>query len=132
LCWVSLDTLQLTVYLPEDSYGQVKLGQAAQMTVDSYPGVNFTGFGVHRRSGRVTAQCATVEGRTTVYAIKLTPNPEGKLKPGMPADVKFDESGPLPVKEARRSRAGAIQDVSRRGKACERSSGPSWVLYCWH
>jgi len=34
----------------------------------------------------------TVEGRrTTVYAIQLdVPNPEGKLKPGMPADVSFE------------------------------------------
>jgi hypothetical protein len=34
----------------------------------------------------------TVEGRrTTVYAIKLdAPNPDSKLKPGMPADVSFE------------------------------------------
>jgi HlyD family secretion protein len=34
----------------------------------------------------------TTEGRrTTVYAIKLdVPNPDGKLKPGMPADVSFE------------------------------------------
>jgi len=36
----------------------------------------------------------TVEGRrATVYAVKLdVPNPESKLKPGMPADVTFAEN----------------------------------------
>jgi hypothetical protein len=36
----------------------------------------------------------TTEGRrTTVYAVKLdVPNPDGRLKPGMPTDVSFDES----------------------------------------
>ena len=35
----------------------------------------------------------TAEGRkTTVFAIKLTlANPDGRLKPGMPADVTFDD-----------------------------------------
>ena len=35
----------------------------------------------------------TVEGRSaTVYAIKLTVvDPQGRLKPGMPADVSFNE-----------------------------------------
>ncbi len=97
-----LDTLQLTVYLPEDSYGQVKLGQAAQVTVDSYPGLNFTASVVHiaDQAEFTPRNVQTAEGRrTTVYAIKLdVPNPEGKLKPGMPADVRFDESGDLPVK----------------------------------
>jgi HlyD family secretion protein len=97
-----LDTLQLTVYLPEDSYGQVKLGQVAQVTVDSYPGVNFTASVVHiaDQAEFTPRNVQTAEGRrTTVYAIKLdVPNPEGQLKPGMPADVRFDESGDLPVK----------------------------------
>ncbi len=94
-----LDTLQLTVYLPEDSYGQVKLGQAAQVTVDSYPGVTFTASVVQiaDQAEFTPRNVQTVEGRrTTVYAIKLdVPNPDGKLKPGMPADVTFDGSGNL-------------------------------------
>jgi len=96
-----LDTLQLTVYLPEDSYGQVKLGQAAHVTVDSYPGVTFTASAVRiaDQAEFTPRNVQTVEGRrTTVYAIKLdVPNPDGKLKPGMPADVTFDGSGNLTV-----------------------------------
>jgi HlyD family secretion protein len=91
-----LDTLQLTVYLPEDSYGQVKLGQAARVTVDSYAGVTFPASVVQiaDQAEFTPRNVQTVEGRrTTVYAIKLdVPNPDGKLKPGMPADVTFNES----------------------------------------
>jgi multidrug resistance efflux pump len=90
-----LDPVQLTVYLPEDSYGQVKLGQIAHVTVDSYPNVGFQASVVHiaDQAEFTPRNVQTVEGRrSTVYAIKLdVPNPEGKLKPGMPADVTFNE-----------------------------------------
>ncbi len=89
-----LNMLQITVYLPEDTYGRVKLGQTAKVTVDSYPGVTFTATVVHiaDQAEFTPRNVQTVEGRrTTVYAIKLSvPNPDGKLKPGMPADVTFD------------------------------------------
>jgi len=89
-----LDTLQLTVYLPEDSYGRVKLGQIAHVMVDSYPATVFTATVVHiaDQAEFTPRNVQTVEGRRTmVYAVKLNvPNPEGKLKPGMPADVRFD------------------------------------------
>ncbi len=89
-----LNTLQITVYLPEDTYGRVKLGQTAKMTVDSYPGVTFGATVVHvaDRAEFTPRNVQTVESRrTTVYAIKLeVPNPEGQLKPGMPADVSFE------------------------------------------
>jgi HlyD family secretion protein len=91
-----LDTLQVTVYLPEDMYGQIKLGQAAQVSVDSYPGVTFPASVVHiaDQAEFTPRNVQTVEGRrTTVYAIKLdVPNPDGKLKPGIPSDVVFAEN----------------------------------------
>jgi HlyD family secretion protein len=89
-----LDPLELTVYLPEDSYGQIELGQAGQVTVDSYPGVTFTASVVRiaDQAEFTPRNVQTVEGRrTTVYAIRLNvPNPDGRLKPGMPADVTFN------------------------------------------
>jgi HlyD family secretion protein len=88
-----LNTLQITVYVPEDTYGRVKLSQTAKVTVDSYAGVAFTGTVAHiaDQAEFTPRNVQTVEGRrTTVYAIKLdVPNPDGKLKPGMPADVSF-------------------------------------------
>jgi len=90
-----LETLQLTVYLPEDSYGRVKLGQATRVTVDSYPGVTFpaTVVTIADQAEFTPRNVQTTEGRrTTVYAVKLdVSNPDGRLKPGMPADVSFDQ-----------------------------------------
>ena len=37
-----LNDLTITVYIPEDSYGKIKLGQTATVTVDSFPGETFT------------------------------------------------------------------------------------------
>jgi len=88
--------------LPEDSYGSVKLSQAARVNVDSYPGVSFPAVVVQiaDQAEFTPRNVQTAEGRrTTVYAIKLdVPNPDGKLKPGMPADVTFDESGNVAAK----------------------------------
>jgi HlyD family secretion protein len=90
-----LETLQLTVYLPEDSYGRVKLGQATGVTVDSYPGVTFpaTVVTIADQAEFTPRNVQTTEGRrTTVYAVKLdVSNPDGRLKPGMPADVSFEQ-----------------------------------------
>lgn len=85
--------LTITVYLPEDQYGTVKVGQAAQVTVDSFPGRVFTGM-VQRIAdkGEYTPRnVQTPAGRrTVVFAVKVAvENPDGALKPGMPADVAF-------------------------------------------
>jgi multidrug resistance efflux pump len=89
-----LAILQITIYLPESTYGRVKLGQTARVTVDSYPGVAFAATVVHiaDQAEFTPRNVQTVEGRrTTVYAIKLdVANPDGKLKPGMPADMTFE------------------------------------------
>jgi HlyD family secretion protein len=89
-----LRTLQLTVYLPEDNYGHVKLGQGAHVRMESYPGVVFTGTVTHvaDQAGFALRNVQTVEGRRAkVYAIELeVANPDGKLKPGMPADATFE------------------------------------------
>jgi HlyD family secretion protein len=88
-----LGRLSLTVYLPEDRYGLVHLGDTARVTVDSYPGETFTGT-VQRIADQAEFTPRNVQTpagrRTTVFAVKLAiENPEGKLKPGMPADVVF-------------------------------------------
>jgi HlyD family secretion protein len=88
-----LGRLSLTVYLPEDRYGSVRLGDRARVTVDSYPGETFTGS-VQRVADKAEFTPRNVQTpagrRTTVFAVKLAlENPEGKLKPGMPADVVF-------------------------------------------
>jgi HlyD family secretion protein len=89
-----LDPLQITVYVPESRYGMIKLGQEAQVSVDSFPGQTFTGMVsyIANQAEFTPRNVQTVSGReTTVYAVKLTiANPDQKLKPGMPADVMFE------------------------------------------
>ncbi len=88
-----LSDLTITVYVPEDLYGQLDLGQAAEVRVDSFAELTFKGTVVHiSDKGEFTPRnVQTTEGRkATVYAIKLrVEDPDGKLKPGMPADVTF-------------------------------------------
>jgi HlyD family secretion protein len=86
-----LNTVNLTVYLPENRYGQVQLGQKVSISVDSFPGRTFTGqvqF-ISDEAEYTPRNVQTVDGRkATVYAVKISvPNDQLDLKPGMPADV---------------------------------------------
>lgn len=89
----NLDEMTITVYVPEDQYGNIKLGQAADVTVDSFPGETFDAVVIHisDQAEFTPRNVQTVEGRSsTVYAIRLKmTDTEGKLKIGMPADVVF-------------------------------------------
>lgn len=88
-----LADLTLTVYIPEDRYGEIALGQKARVSVDSFPGEIFEGTAAHiaDQAEYTPRNVQTAEGRrTTVFAVELAiQNPEGRLKPGMPADVVF-------------------------------------------
>lgn len=90
-----LSNLTITVYVPEDRFGQLKIGQTATVTVDSFPDLTFTAtvIQISDKAEFTPRNVQTVEGRSsTVYAIKLSVvDPDGKLKIGMPADVVFSE-----------------------------------------
>ena len=88
-----LDALTVTVYISEDSYGEVRLGDGATLSVDSFPDETFTAT-VTRIADQAEYTPRNVqtkeERQTTVYAVELTvENLDGKLKPGMPVDVSF-------------------------------------------
>jgi len=90
-----LSDLTITVYVPEDRYGRIRAGQTAVIRVDSFPDETFTGT-VRRIADQAEftpRNVQTAAGRaSTVFAIELTvQDSEGKLKPGMPADVDFGE-----------------------------------------
>ncbi len=93
LTMADLTDLTITVYVPEDRYGKISLGQTAEVRVDSFPGQTFTATVVHiaDQAEFTPRNVQTVEGRSsTFYAIKLkVNNSDGKLKIGMPADVVF-------------------------------------------
>lgn len=91
--FVNLSNLNVKVYLPERDIGKVKLGSAARVYVDAFPKrffeatvsevaqqAEFTPRDIHMKDERVKL----------VFAVKLAvKNPEGFLKPGMPADARI-------------------------------------------
>ncbi len=89
-----LDKLTVTVYIPEDRYGEVNLGDSATLSVDSFPDETFTAtvIRIADQAEYTPRNVQTKEERqTTVYAVKLAvDNTNGKLKPGMPVDLIFE------------------------------------------
>jgi len=89
-----LDTVRLTIYVPENTYGKVQLGDTVRVTVDSYPDRAFAGEVVYIASTSefTPKDVQTAEERVhLVYAVRVrVPNPEHLLKPGMPADAEID------------------------------------------
>jgi len=88
-----LSGVTLTAYVAEDRVGQVQVGQEVRVTVDSYPGRVFRGrvSQIGDEPEYTPRNVATVEERiNTYYAVDIAlDNPDGALKPGMPADVTF-------------------------------------------
>lgn len=86
-----LSEVTLRVFVPETQIGLVKLGQRVQVTVDSYPAQVFEGrvSYISPRAEFTPKNVQTKEERVnTVFAVKVTlPNPDLRLKPGMPADA---------------------------------------------
>jgi len=88
-----LNKLMITVYLSEDRYGEVNVGDEVSFTTDSFSDETFTAI-VTRIADQAEYTPRNVqtkeERQTTVYAIELkVDNSAGKLKPGMPVDVMF-------------------------------------------
>jgi HlyD family secretion protein len=83
------------IYVPETRIGAVRLGQAAEITSDTYPTKIYLGEVVFISSqAEFTPKTVqTTEERVKlVYAVKvrITEDPTSDLKPGMPADVRLD------------------------------------------
>lgn len=90
-----LEHLTITVYVSEDRYGRIALGDLAAVAVDSFPGETFeaTVVRIADQAEFTPRNVQTAEGRkSTVYAVRLSiEGSGGKLKPGMPAEVTFGE-----------------------------------------
>lgn len=95
-----LSTLHLIVYVSEPDLGRVHVGQRADVQVDAFPGRVFEGevVRVAEEAEFTPKNVQTKEDRVNlVYAVEIRlPNPEGLLKPGMPADVTFRHTGGQP------------------------------------
>lgn len=87
----NLATVKLKVFVSERDLGRLRLAAPARLRVDAFPGRDFPA-----RVARIDAQAQFTprdvhmadERSRTVYGVTLeAPNPEGLLKPGMPADA---------------------------------------------
>jgi HlyD family secretion protein len=92
-----LQNVKLKVFISERDLGKVRLGEPARIRVDAFPDRDFPA-----RLARVDAQAQFTprdvhmadERSSTVFGVTLeAANPEGLLKPGMPADawILWDE-----------------------------------------
>jgi multidrug resistance efflux pump len=81
----------LRVYVPEPQIGRVKTGQRAAVSVDAFPGRAFPGVvtEIAERPEYTPKNVQTREERVKlVFGVKIeVENPDGELKPGMPADA---------------------------------------------
>ena len=100
-----IETVDLTVYLPQTQIGQVQIGQPAEVYVDAYPGERFEGtvtFIAHEAEFTPRNVQTQEERVNLVFAVKITlPNRDHRLKPGMPADAEIlpalqPQLGPTP------------------------------------
>jgi HlyD family secretion protein len=78
----NLDKMQVDVNLDESDIGQVKAGQQAQFTVDSYPGQTF-----EATVRQVRQQATNVQNVISYDTVLDVINPGGKLLPGMTANI---------------------------------------------
>lgn len=90
---VDLDSLYVRVYVAQRDVGRIRLGSPAQAYFDAWPGKAFEGA-----VSEVATQAEFTpkevhmkdEREKLVFAVKVRlANPDGLLKPGMPADVRI-------------------------------------------
>jgi len=86
-----LDPVYLRVYVTAADLGRVRLGGPAEVTIDSFPGKTFAGriTYISPQAEFTPKNIQTREDRVKlVFAVKIElPNPEGELKPGLPAEA---------------------------------------------
>ena len=88
-----LESPWIKVYVKEDRVGQVKLGQRALVSTDSYRGKTYEGSVsfISSEAEFTPKNVQTQEERVKlVFAVKVkVKNVNDELKPGMPADVRL-------------------------------------------
>lgn len=92
-----MDTVELVVYVNEKELGYVKLGQSAEIRIDSFKDKIFSGMVVYisPQAEFTPKNIQTKQDRVKqVFGVKLEiPNPEQQLKPGIPADATIFARG---------------------------------------
>jgi multidrug resistance efflux pump len=87
-------TLWLRSYVPEADLGRVRLGQPARVAIDAFPRETFPArvSEIASEAEFTPRNVQTQKERVNlVFRVKLSiVNPDGRLKPGMPADAWID------------------------------------------
>lgn len=90
---IDLRQVYLKVFIPEVEIGKVKIGHKASINVDAFPNREFSALvnKVSPQAEFTPKEVQTKEQRVKlVFAVELKIiNPDGLLKPGMPADAKI-------------------------------------------
>lgn len=90
---VDLDALWLKVFIPEPDAGKLRLGAPARVYADAFPDrpIPARVVEISQRAEFTPKDVQTREERVKqVFAVKLAvTNPDGTLKPGMPADAQI-------------------------------------------
>lgn len=88
-----LSQVHLMIYIPETSLGAVSVGQAAEVRIDSAANRVFAGkvSYISQDAEFTPKNVQTKDERVKlVFGVKIDiPNPDGVLKPGMPADARI-------------------------------------------
>lgn len=95
-----LDHVWLRAYINETNIGEIRYGQAATVTTDTYPGKKYAGrvsFIASKAEFTPKSVETHAERVTLVYRIRIDiDNPTHELVPGMPADAQLEALPPGP------------------------------------
>lgn len=90
---VDLNQLYVKTYVEQTDVGQIRLGDAAKIKIDSFPDRTFDGtiYFIASKAEFTPRNIQMDEVRSRmVYMVKVSiQNPQGLAKPGLPADVKI-------------------------------------------
>jgi len=108
-----LSTVWVIADVAEQDIGRVRAGLAARARLDAYPGQDF--------EGRITYVYPTLQADTRTAQVRIElPNPQGRLKPAMYAQVEIAVAGsPLLVVPS----SAVIDNGSRRVVLVDRGEG---------
>lgn len=89
----AVDPLEVTLYVPVGLLGKIHVGQPVTVRVDAFPGERFPGV-IARIAPEAVFTPRNVQTREERRALSFAvivrvPNPDGRLKSGMPADVQL-------------------------------------------
>ncbi len=92
----NMDTVNLTVFVPEPDVGRVRIGDPVNVYIDSHPDQAFPGrvSRIRENAEFTPRNVQTKDERVKlVFGVEIElPNPDGYLKPGLPADAVLAEA----------------------------------------